>query len=173
MIQVLGQLAKKPDVLIEETTMLARGRKTVIWHETDEWEHLDKLPIAEVQREHGVLLAVNTGNCEIHLIRCSPYEGHQTPGISDSDMWNKQFTISSVLCSFRLILELLDKGEVSHTPDETVMLDQNSRMYIYYINYSKGRIGDLKQIRSKLVKQHRAGFSGADCLKLHLMHMLS
>ena len=28
---------KRPDVLIEETITLARGHKTVIWHEIDEW----------------------------------------------------------------------------------------------------------------------------------------
>ena len=115
-----------------------------------------------MQREHGVLLDVNTGNCEIHLIRCSPFGGRKTLGISDSDMWNKQVIISSVLCSFRLILELLDKGEVLHTPDETMMLDQNSRMHIYYISYSRGRVGELKEVRGKLVKQHRADFSRAD-----------
>ena len=118
--------------------------------------------LKEVQREEAILLGVNTRDCEIHLIRCSPYEGVKTPGVIDRDMWNKQFTIGSVLASFRLILELLAKGEVLYTPDETVTLNNNSNVYIYYINYSMGRIDELKKVRSELIDQHRGGFSGAN-----------
>ncbi len=39
---------QRPDVLIKENS---RGRKTVIWHETDEWEHSDRSAEAEVLRE--------------------------------------------------------------------------------------------------------------------------
>ena len=129
------------------------------WHETDEWEHSDRNPVTEVQRESSILLDVNTGNCKIHRIRCSPYDGRKAP---PNNVQNKQSTVSSVLCSFRLILEILDKGEVSHVPHETVTLDQNSKMYIYYMNYSRTRINTLKQLRSDLAKQHLGGSNHTD-----------
>ena len=115
----------RPDVLIVENS---RRRKTVVWHETDEWEHSDRKADAEVSRENTVLLEVNTGDCQIHLIRCSPYEGRKTTG---SEFWNKQYTVSSVLSSFRLILDILDHSSTM-APDEIVTLNHNSKIHLLH-----------------------------------------
>ncbi len=136
----------------------SRNRKTVVWHETDEWEHSDRPAGSEVLREKGLLLELNTGNCQIHLNRCSPYEGRKTTG---SEFWNKQYTVSSVLSSFRLILDILDHSPTM-APSETVTLNHNSKMFIYYINYSRARINSLKLVRSQLREQHPACPSHAE-----------
>lgn len=146
---------QRPDVLIQENT---RGRKTVVWHETHEWEHSNNTPRAEVLRENGILLDVNTENCEIHLIRCSPYYGRKT---AVKNVQSKQATVSSVLSSFRLILDIFDKVSTA-VPQETVTLDKNSTMCIYYINYSGSRTDELKRVRRNIRLQHLADLKYAE-----------
>ena len=139
--------SQRPDMLIKEE---GKGHKTVVWHETDEWEHSDRTARAEVLREKSILADVNTGNCDIHLIRCSPYAGRKKSG---NEMWNTRHTVGAVLDSLRLILDLLEKVS-TQAPDVTLPLKNHSKLSIYYMNYTPSRIHSLQYERSQIADGH-------------------